>query len=82
MRCADPGFWNVKVFNQLEQAGWKYSIGVRMHKAIRGGGRTIEESAWQTIPYPPDGEAQIAESTHGDRGLIVRRTRLVGGVTP
>jgi Transposase DDE domain group 1 len=28
---ADSGFWNNKVFRRLEQAGWTYSIGVRMH---------------------------------------------------
>jgi hypothetical protein len=27
---ADSGFWNTKVFKCLEQAGWEYSIGVRM----------------------------------------------------
>ncbi|MGH3851420.1 MAG: transposase, partial [Pseudonocardiaceae bacterium] len=31
---ADSGFWNTKVFARLEQAGWQYSIGVRMHKAV------------------------------------------------
>jgi hypothetical protein len=76
---ADSGFWNNKVFARLERAGWQYSIGVRMHTAIRTAVEAIEESAWQTIAdYPTDGEAQIAETTHGGRRLIVRRTRLVG----
>jgi hypothetical protein len=76
---ADSGFWNNKVFARLERADWQYSIGVRMHKAIRAAVQAIEESAWQTIEdYPTEGEAQIAESTHGGRRLIVRRTRLVG----
>jgi hypothetical protein len=76
---ADSGFWNTKVFCRLEQAGWQYSIGVRMHKAIRTPVEAIDENAWQTIEdYPQDGEAQIAETTHGGRRLIVRRTRLVG----
>ncbi len=30
------------------------------------------------IDYPQEGEAQIAETTHGGRRLILRRTRLVG----
>jgi hypothetical protein len=38
----------------------------------------IDEQAWQTIDYPQEGEAQIAETTHGGRRLILRRTRLVG----
>ncbi len=76
---ADCGFWNHKVFARLERADWQYSIGVRMHKAIRAAVEAIEESAWQTIEdYPKEGEAQIAETTHGGRRLIVRRTRLVG----
>ncbi len=76
---ADSGFWSNKVFTRLEKAGWQYSIGVRMHKAIREAVEAIEESAWQKVEdYPKEGEAQIAETTHGGRRLIVRRTRLVG----
>jgi hypothetical protein len=76
---ADSGFWNVKVFKRLEDAGWEYSIGVRMIPSVRKAVEAIEESAWQTIEnYPEQGEAQIAETTYGGRRLIVRRTRLVG----
>jgi hypothetical protein len=75
---ADSGFWNVKVFKRLEQAGWEYSIGVRMIPSVRKTVEAIDESAWQTIEYPEEGEAQIAETTYGGRRLIVRRTRLVG----
>jgi hypothetical protein len=75
---ADSGFWNVKVFGRLEQAGWQYSIGVRMTKHVRRAVEQIDESAWQTIDYPQEGEAQIAQTTYGGRRLIVRRTRLVG----
>jgi len=75
---ADSGFWNTKVFKRLEQAGWQYSIGVRMQKGIRAAVEAIDEHAWQTIEYPDEGEAQIAQSTYGGRRLIVRRTRLLG----
>ena len=75
---ADSGFWNVKVFKRLEKAGWLYSIGVRMTKHVRASVEQIDEQAWQTIRYPQEGEAQIAETTHRGRRLIVRRTRLVG----
>ncbi len=75
---ADSGFWNTKVFKRLEKAGWQYSIGVRMQKGIREAVEAIEETAWQTIAYPPEGEAQIAETKYGGRRLIVRRTRLLG----
>jgi hypothetical protein len=75
---ADSGFWNNKVFKRLEQAGWQYSIGVRMQQGIREAVEAIEEAAWQTIAYPVEGEAQIAETSYRGRRLIVRRTRLVG----
>jgi len=76
---ADSGFWNTKVFERLERAGWQYSIGVRMIKTVRVAVEAIDEHAWQAIAdYPDDGEAQIAETTYGGRRLIVRRTRLLG----
>ena len=40
----------------LEQAGWQYSIGVRMHQDRRERDRAIDEDAWQPIAdYPDDG---------------------------
>jgi hypothetical protein len=75
---ADSGFWNTKVFEVLERAGWEYSIGVRMIKKLSATVAAIPEDAWQTIVYPDEGEAQIAETVYGDRRLIVRRTRLTG----
>ena len=75
---ADSGFWNTKVFELLEKAGWQYSIGVRMIKTVRAAVDAIAEDAWQGIPYPDEGEAQIAETFYGGRRLIVRRTRLTG----
>jgi hypothetical protein len=75
---ADSGFWNTKVFQRLETAGWQYSIGVRMQKGIREAVEAIDERAWQTIEYPEEGEAQIAETTYNNRRLVVRRTRLLG----
>jgi len=39
----------------------------------------IPEHACSTLEdYPPEGEAQIAETAAGGRRLVVRRTRLVG----
>jgi hypothetical protein len=75
---ADSGFWNTKVFELLERAGWQYSIGVRNIKQVKTAIAAIPETAWQTIPYPDGGEAQIAETSYGQRRLIVRRTRLIG----
>ena len=75
---ADSGFWNTKVFELLEHAGWQYSIGVRNIKKVRAAVEAIAEDAWQTIAYPEGGEAQIAETDLRRARLIVRRTRLVG----
>src|ERR1700756_1618738 len=75
---ADSGFWSAKVFCRLEQAGWEYSIGVRMQKGIREAVEAIDEGTWRTIEYPEEGEAQIAETAFGGRRLVVRRTRLLG----
>jgi Transposase DDE domain group 1 len=75
---ADSGFWNTKVFELLENAGWQYSIGVRNIKQVQAAVQAISEAAWQTIPYPDGGEAQIAETSYDQRRLIVRRTRLLG----
>ncbi|MCP9488714.1 MAG: IS1380 family transposase [Solirubrobacteraceae bacterium MAG38_C4-C5] len=75
---ADSGFWNTKVFERLERAGWRYSIGVRMIKTIRAAVEAIDENAWQQIDYPEEGEAQIAETVYAGRRLVVRRTRLLG----
>jgi Transposase DDE domain group 1 len=75
---ADSGFWNTKVFERLEQAGWQYSIGLRMIKTVRAAVESIQEDAWQPIDYPDGGAAEIAETVYGTRRLIVRRTRLVG----
>ena len=75
---ADSGFWNTKVFERLQKAGWQYSIGVRNIKAVRAAVDAIQESTWQSIAYPDGGQAQIAETVYGGRRLIVRRTRLLG----
>jgi hypothetical protein len=53
---ADSGFWNTKIFQRLEKAGWQYSIGVRMIKTVRAAVEAIDEDAWQAIEdYPTKG---------------------------
>jgi hypothetical protein len=76
---ADSGFWNTKVFERLQRAGWQDSIGVRMITTVRAAVQAIDEDTRQTIAdYPDEGGAQIAETVYRGRRLIVRRTRLVG----
>jgi hypothetical protein len=76
---ADSGFWSNKAMERLGDAGWSYSIGVRMQPHVRAAIEQIGEEEWAPLAdYPEGGEAQIAETTLGERRLIVRRTRLTG----
>jgi hypothetical protein len=75
---ADSGFWSNKTFDRLDRAGWQFSIGVRLQPAVRAAIEQIDESAWTTLEdYPPTSIAQIAETTLGDRRLVVRRVRTL-----
>ena len=49
---ADSGFWNSKVFERLEQAGWQYSIGVRMIKTVRAAVEAIRRTPGSRSPTP------------------------------
>jgi len=76
---ADSGFWNTKVFERLERAGWQYSIAVRMTKPVSKIVEQIPDDAWTKVAdYPDSGEAQIAQTTLSGRRLIVRRVRTLG----
>ena len=76
---ADSGFWSYKTIAALEQHGVRYSIGVTQQTHVRAAIELIDEQAWQPLAdYPPEGIAEIAETSLGGRRLIVRRTRLVG----
>ena len=76
---ADSAFWNKKLIARLEQADWRYSIGVRLQFWVTDAIEAIPESDWQALAdYPDEGEAQIAEAIVGPKRLVVRRTRLVG----
>lgn len=76
---ADSGFWSNKAMERLQDAGWRYSIGVRMQRHVRAAIERIPEAEWKPLAgYPAGGEAQIAETKLGDKRLVVRRTRLLG----
>jgi hypothetical protein len=76
---ADSAFWNNKLMARLQDAGWAYSISVRLLFWVKDAVAEIPESAWQPLQdYPADGEAQIAEQLVKGKRLIVRRTRLIG----
>jgi hypothetical protein len=75
---ADSGFWANKTFDRLDQAGWQFSIGVRLQPHVRAAIAQIDETCWTTLEdYPATSIAQIAETTLGDRRLIVRRVRTL-----
>jgi hypothetical protein len=76
---ADSGFWSYKTIAALERHQIRYSIGVTMQAHVRAAIAEIDEAAWQRLDdYPKTGIAEIAETTLGERRLVVRRTRLVG----
>ena len=76
---AESGFWGNKAMERLQDAGWRYSIGVRMQPHVKAAIGEIDEQDWTPlVDYPEGGEAQIAETMLGERRLIVRRTRLTG----
>jgi hypothetical protein len=75
---ADSGFWSKKTFDRLDTAGWRFSIGVRLQAHVRAAIEQIDDTRWQTLEdYPPTSIAQIAETTLGDRRLVVRRVRTL-----
>ena len=75
---ADSGFWSRATFDRLDRAGWQFSIGVRLQPHVRAAIEQIKETAWATLTdYPPTSIAQIAETTLGDRRLVVRRVRTL-----
>jgi hypothetical protein len=76
---ADNSFWNKKLMARLQNAGWQYSISVRMQAWVPDAIAAIPESDWQPLDdYPDGGEAQIGQTMVGHQRLVVRRTRLVG----
>lgn len=74
----DSGFWNNEVLATLARLNVRFTMGVRMVISVVRVISEIEEGAWRSIDYPPEGEAQVAECTYNGRRLIVRRTRLLG----
>jgi len=75
---ADSGFWSKETFDRLDRAGWQFSIGVRLHPAVRAAIEAIDDDAWTTLAdYPATSIAQIAETTFHGRRLVVRRVRTL-----
>jgi hypothetical protein len=82
---ADSGFYARKVVDACRQADARFSITIRMHKALHTKIAAIPDDAWVPIPYFLDG-ADVAETTYRAFGkdqpelrLIVRRVRPTPG---
>lgn len=74
----DSGFWSKDTLALLARHGISYTMAVRANtKGIAEAIAGIDNSAWKSIEYTPDGVAQVAETRYGGRRLIIRRTRLV-----
>ena len=74
---ADSAFYSHKVIAYLEAKGARYSISVPQNKRIAERIAEIPETAWRPVPdYPETGICELAETTYGDRRLIVRRVHL------
>jgi hypothetical protein len=74
---ADSAFWSNKVLDYLEDKGLSYSIGVTQHKIVAERIAQIPDEAWQEVDdYPDSGICELAETSLGNRRLIVRRVHL------
>jgi hypothetical protein len=81
----DSGFWNNDTMTNLTRLDVRFTMAVRTNvDAVQATIGTIPESAWQSIDYTCDGEAEVAECAYTSgqgakrviRRMIVRRTRL------
>jgi hypothetical protein len=82
---ADSGFYSGAVAAACRKAGVRYSITVRLNKALHKVIAAIPDDAWAPIPYFLDG-ADVAETTYRPFGkkaplvrLIVRRVKPTPG---
>jgi len=82
---ADSGFYSGAVATACRSAGVRYSITVKLHRALHAVIAKIDDGAWAPIPYFLDG-ADVAETTYRPFGkkaplvrLIVRWTKPTPG---
>jgi hypothetical protein len=71
---ADSGFFSHRLLDRLSTAKVGFTITVPLRASVRTTIDSIDERAWWRIDYP-DGAAQVAETIHKGRRLIVRRVR-------
>ena len=75
---ADSAFWNKKLMDRLQNAGWLYSISIRLQNGVA---EQIQRSPSRTgrpsRTTPRTGRRRSPRPLAGAR-MIVRRTRLIG----
>jgi hypothetical protein len=83
---ADSGFYSGAVASACRRAGVRFSITVKLNKALHKVIATIPDDAWAEIPYFLDDGAEVAETTYRAFGkrqpllrLIVRRVKPTPG---
>jgi hypothetical protein len=83
---ADSGFYSRKVVDACRNADVRFSITVKLHKALHKVIAAIPTDGWTPIPYFLDDGADVAETTYRPFGknqpdlrLIVRRVRPTPG---
>jgi len=83
---ADSGFYSGAVAAACRKAGVRFSITVKLNKALHKAIANIPEEAWKDIPYFLEGGAQVAETSYRPFGkrqpvvrLIVRRVKPTPG---
>jgi hypothetical protein len=83
---ADSGFYSGAVASACRKAGVRFSITVKLNKALHKAIAKIADDAWAEIPYFLDGGAEVAETTYRPFGkrqpllrLIVRRVKPTPG---
>jgi hypothetical protein len=80
----DAGFWSYALLDTLTRLRVRWSVTVAINPQIRACIDTIPDTAWTSIVYPDDGQAQVAETNYTtgqgrhrrELRLVVRRTRL------
>ncbi|MGH9267767.1 MAG: IS1380 family transposase [Acidimicrobiales bacterium] len=83
---ADSGFYSGAVASACRKAGVRFSVTVKLNKALHQAIAKIPDDAWVPIPYFLDGGAEVAETAYRPFGktapivrLIVRRVRPTPG---
>jgi len=78
LRC-DSGFWSNDTIKVLSRLDVRFTMAVHTgNVAVAKAVAAIDEGSWTAIEYTQDGVAEVAETIHKGRRLVVRRTRLTG----